>query len=175
MNKLLGKNVNIILRSARIVSGLIVEVDEDLIYLQGVSSDIAIPRSNVEYYEIANKVYEQPTRLNQVKEQKNEDKIIRVSVDGDFVTKIHAGDHEIEQCSTDLFTEIIKNNLVQIALQGKKLVNAEYSIGDLNILTKAIVASQQQFNNTNSFSLSLDSSEPYQSQTSVLTSMHKKK
>jgi len=133
--KLIGKTVNVFLKSGEVKSGILFDMEEGYVYLQSDPAlSIIIPQNNVSYYTSAIAVIKQETNL--AEEQIIGTNTLHVYVDEVRVASITLPDNiDLSSYSDKIMYFSAQDQNVKEALRGKVQMAAEYYPGQLFIST----------------------------------------
>lgn len=148
MQRFFGRNVNIYFKGDdTIVGGILLDCDEENIYIQSDQEVAIVPRQNIKFYTTPKFVSSQtntaiqptpaPVHNTKPPEQVHPE-AVKVIIDGILITTIPVPPtFNLAVCSEDLLKVIWGNPDVQSALRGRVQKQIEYSIGEAKIITAA--------------------------------------
>lgn len=154
MDTLLGSTVIAHLTHNNIqVSGLVIKVDEENIYLQSKASAVhIIPKKNVIYY-TTDKLSESKIVLTKQEEVVTPPSSIKVFINGEFFVEIPVPPTvDLTTANEKVLKSVWGNPDVQTILRGRVQKSVEYSLGEMNIVISD-VAQNATDTDDNSFSI----------------------
>src|SRR5690606_30912166 len=129
------------------VDGILIDTDEQHVYLQNnISNVVIVPVINIKYYT------SDSINVNVPKDNKLEEELdtINVLVDDELVSNIPVqSDLDISACNNRLLEFVWSDSAVKLALRGRVQKTLEYDIGEINIYTKEILDENSQENTFN--------------------------
>lgn len=155
MNKLLGSNVDVHLKSGTdIISGIMFEAEEDHIYIRNDSNVfIIVPKDNIKYYTSES--------LHNISQEEHvvdaPTSSLTVYIDNALVSKIPVPPtFNLLEFNDNIMKVVLGDQDVKIALSGKIQKSIEYVPGEISIYTTAndTTIDEKQSDVTQSFSMS---------------------
>lgn len=147
MEHLINKSVLVHLKNEspeNAVPGLFVGVEQKHVYLQAEYGMLVIPQENIKYYQL----------FPEEEQQKDVDSLIKVFIDGSFLTNIPVPPTmNLSSATEEVLKTVWANPDVQSALRGKVQKALEYAPGEVNIILKDAPTPPEVNQDNNSFSM----------------------